>query len=251
LSTKRIISIIVFVLLLVIILSSDQPDTTPTVVATTLPSSTPTQTKVTKTPQPTETPTPTSAPTVTSTITADVIEPVTSEYFVVAGDTLSRIAELYGVSVDSLAQANNITDMDSIYPGQVIAIPSHSEVSEPEEAPQKKVVVSLSQQMAYAYEGDLVVRNFVVSTGKPSTPTVIGKFAVYLKYESTTMSGPGYSTPDVPWTMYFFKGYALHGAYWHNNFGQPMSHGCVNLKPDEAMWLYYWAPIGTPVIVNP
>jgi len=249
LSTKRILFVVTFVLF-VLFLSSDQPDTTPTTVVTAQPSLTPMPIIVTtQTPISTETPTP--DPTVTATIIIDATGPVISEHLVVAGDTLSRISELYGVSVESLALANNITDVDSIYLGQVITIPSSTEAFEPKEAPQKKVVVILSQQMAYAYKGDLVVKSFVVSTGKPSTPTVIGEFAIYLKYESTTMSGPGYSTPNVPWTMYFFEGYALHGAYWHSNFGQPMSHGCVNFRPEEARWLYHWAPLGTPVIVNP
>ena len=64
------------------------------------------------------------------------------------------------------------------------------------------------------------------------------------------MSGPGYYLPDVPFIMYFYKGYGLHGTYWHNNFGQPMSHGCVNMPTPEAEWAYNWAGIGTPVIVQ-
>ena len=59
-----------------------------------------------------------------------------------------------------------------------------------------------------------------------------------------------YNVPDVPDVMYFDNdGNALHGAYWHNNFGTPMSHGCVNLPLDVAHWMYEWAPIGTPVTV--
>jgi lipoprotein-anchoring transpeptidase ErfK/SrfK len=64
------------------------------------------------------------------------------------------------------------------------------------------------------------------------------------------MVGPGYDLPGVPWVMYFYSGYAIHGAYWHNNFGAPMSHGCVNMTPGEAQILYNWAPIGTEVYVH-
>ena len=64
------------------------------------------------------------------------------------------------------------------------------------------------------------------------------------------MTGPGYNLPNVPWTMYFYGGYAIHGAYWHNNFGQRMSHGCVNMKPNEAKWLFNWTPKGTLVVVR-
>ena len=76
------------------------------------------------------------------------------------------------------------------------------------------------------------------------------KRQVYLKYESQTMSGPGYNLPGVPYVLYFYKGYSLHGTYWHSNFGTPMSHGCVNMPTPEAQWLFNWAPVGTPVHVQ-
>jgi lipoprotein-anchoring transpeptidase ErfK/SrfK len=90
----------------------------------------------------------------------------------------------------------------------------------------------------------------VVSTGTRYYPTVTGRFKVYAKYRSTPMSGPGYYLPGVPYTMYFYRGYAIHGTYWHNNFGRPMSHGCVNMKTPEARWLFKWAPKGTLVVVH-
>jgi lipoprotein-anchoring transpeptidase ErfK/SrfK len=110
--------------------------------------------------------------------------------------------------------------------------------------------VDLSQQRVYAYEGDVVVNSFIVSTGTSRTPTVTGKFKIWIKLRSTTMSGPGYHLTNVPYTMYFYKGYGLHGTYWHNNFGTPMSHGCVNLRTDDAAWLYNWASVGTVVNVH-
>ena len=110
--------------------------------------------------------------------------------------------------------------------------------------------VNLSQQMVYAYEGDVIVNSFVVSTGTAQTPTVTGKYKIWIKLKSTTMSGPGYHLTNVPYTMYFYKGYGLHGTYWHNNFGTPMSHGCVNLSIPDAEWLYYWALEGTVVKVH-
>ena len=110
--------------------------------------------------------------------------------------------------------------------------------------------VNLSQQMVYAYEGDVVVNSFLASTGTWATPTVTGKFSIYVKYVSTRMTGPGYDLPNVPYAMYFYKGYGIHGTYWHNNFGTPMSHGCVNLSIPDAEWLYYWASVGTVVNVH-
>jgi len=110
--------------------------------------------------------------------------------------------------------------------------------------------VNLSTQSVYAYEGDTVVNSFVVSTGTWLTPTVTGKYKIWVKFKSTSMSGPGYFLPNVPYVMYFYKGYGLHGTYWHNNFGTPMSHGCVNLRTTDAEWLYNWASVGTVVNVH-
>jgi lipoprotein-anchoring transpeptidase ErfK/SrfK len=110
--------------------------------------------------------------------------------------------------------------------------------------------VDLSQQRVYAYEGDVIVNSFIVSTGTWRTPTVTGRFKIWIKLRSTTMSGPGYRLTNVPYTMYFHKGYGLHGTYWHNNFGTPMSHGCVNLRTEDAAWLFNWASVGTVVNVH-
>ena len=110
--------------------------------------------------------------------------------------------------------------------------------------------VNLSEQRVYAYEGDVVVNSFIVSTGTARTPTVTGKFKIWIKLKSTTMSGPGYHLTNVPYTMYFHGDYGLHGTYWHNNFGTPMSHGCVNLAIPDAQWLFNWAFEGTEVNVH-
>jgi lipoprotein-anchoring transpeptidase ErfK/SrfK len=112
------------------------------------------------------------------------------------------------------------------------------------------VDVDLTHQMVYAFEGNTVVNSFVVSTGTWQHPTVTGQYHVYIKYRATRMTGPGYDLPNVPFTMYFYKGYALHGTYWHSNFGTPMSHGCVNLSIPDSEWLYNFASIGTLVNVH-
>jgi lipoprotein-anchoring transpeptidase ErfK/SrfK len=110
--------------------------------------------------------------------------------------------------------------------------------------------VDLSNQRLVAYEGDTPVYRVTVSTGLPGTPTVTGQYHIYVKYPAQTMSGPGYYLPDVPYVMYFYQGYGIHGTYWHNNFGQPMSHGCVNSPTPDAQWLYNWAEVGTLVNVH-
>jgi lipoprotein-anchoring transpeptidase ErfK/SrfK len=121
---------------------------------------------------------------------------------------------------------------------------------------QKTIVVSISQQMLWAYKGDQVVLSSSVSTGRAGFDTPVGSFAVLTKLPSQTMEGviggESYNVPDVPWVLYFTNsGHALHGTYWHNNFGTPMSHGCVNLPLDVAAWLYDWAPLGTRVLIGP
>jgi len=113
------------------------------------------------------------------------------------------------------------------------------------------VDVDLSEQRVTAYEGEVAVSSFIVSTGTRFHPTLTGQFRIYVKYRATPMSGPGYYLPGVPYTMYYYKGYALHGTYWHNNFGTPMSHGCVNLSIPDSEWLYNFASVGTLVNVHP
>lgn len=110
--------------------------------------------------------------------------------------------------------------------------------------------VDLSDQMVYAYDGSELVNSFVVSTGTWQHPTVTGQYTIYVKYTYADMSGPGYYLPDVPYVMYFYRGYGLHGTYWHNNFGTPMSHGCVNLRTEDAGWLFDFADVGTMVNVH-
>ncbi|MBN1813330.1 MAG: L,D-transpeptidase [Anaerolineae bacterium] len=110
--------------------------------------------------------------------------------------------------------------------------------------------VNLTHQTLTAYQGDQVARTTLVSTGLERTPTPVGVFHIQTKLRYDDMSGPGYYLPDVPYVMYFYKGYGIHGTYWHANFGHSMSHGCINLPTTEAKWLYYWVAVGTPVNIH-
>ncbi len=114
--------------------------------------------------------------------------------------------------------------------------------------------VNLTNQTVIAYEGDTAVYNALVSSGTWDHPTVTGQFRIWLRYESQTMNGAllgyDYYLENVPYVMYFYEDYAIHGAYWHNNFGTPMSHGCVNVHPTDAGWLYNWSSLGTLVNVH-
>lgn len=194
-----------------------------------------------------------------------VVSADTLRHTVRAGETLGTIARLYGVSLSELIAANALSNPNLVYVGSQIAIPGRTGVATSTSDPAalasyngaqptiyegKQIVVDLSEQRVYAFDNGTMVFTALGSTGLPATPTVLGDYAIYVKLESTTMSGPGYYLPGVQWTQYFFEGYGLHGTYWHNNFGQPMSHGCVNLTNADAYWLFNWASVGTPVHVR-
>jgi lipoprotein-anchoring transpeptidase ErfK/SrfK len=172
------------------------------------------------------------------------------------GENLYRIALRYGTTVQALASVNNLSSTSLIYVGQRLVIPGGStslvpattSVSAPTAG--KWIDIRLASQSLVAYEGQQPVYWATVSTGTSRTPTPKGSFRIYSKLRSGTMAGPGYRLPNVPYIMNFYGGYAMHGTYWHNNFGYPMSHGCVNMKISDAQWLYNWAPIGTLVVIH-
>jgi len=111
---------------------------------------------------------------------------------------------------------------------------------------EKFLLVDLSRQMVYAFDDAELKHSYYVSTGMANTPTVqniFGEpFKIYAKYTSQTMDGRrlgyDYYLPGVPYVMYFYEDYSFHGTYWHNNFGTPMSHGCVNMYTPQAKKLF-------------
>lgn len=122
----------------------------------------------------------------------------------------------------------------------------------------KRIIVDKSKQKLYAYDGDVLFMEESISTGLEFTPTPRGTFTIFKKTPSRFMQGPipgvsdqMYDLPGVPWNLYFTSGGAvIHGAYWHDKFGVPWSHGCVNLPPQSAKKLYMWAEVGVKVIVQ-
>lgn len=122
----------------------------------------------------------------------------------------------------------------------------------------KRIVVDLSEQKLYAYEGGDIFMEQIVSTGLPLYPTPRGSFPIYKMTPSRYMQGPisgiteeHYDLPGVPWNLYFtYQGAVIHGAYWHDQFGHSWSHGCVNLPPEKAEKLYRWAELGATVEVR-
>jgi len=206
---------------------------------------------------PTPTPQPTAVPSVT--------------HIVQRGEHLAAIAARYGVAWTRIAEANDITNPNTIYAGMTLTIPGVFTVLAEQSVPPieavnalsvnldapdprwgigRELLVDLSSQMAYAYQDGVLQHSALVSTGLPATPTVQGEYAIYHKTPAQTMSGPGYRLPNVQWVMYFYQGYGFHGTYWHDNFGQAMSRGCVNMTNADALWFYNFASIGTNVYVQ-
>jgi hypothetical protein len=122
----------------------------------------------------------------------------------------------------------------------------------------KWIEVDLTNKRTYAFENTTLVATFLASAGAPSTPTVQGEYTIYAKYAQQNMQGENvdgsnYYQPHVQWINYFYRDYAIHGNYWRplSYFGNiNSSHGCVGLVNSDALWIYNWAPIGTPVVVH-
>ena len=128
----------------------------------------------------------------------------------------------------------------------------------------KHIYVNLANQTLYAYQGTALFMQALISSGKWH-PTPAGDYRIWIKLRSTRMTGGTgadyYDLPNVPYTMFFSNsevpasaGFSLHGAYWHDNFGHPMSHGCVNMREVDAQKLYDWADpptTGTTTTTSP
>jgi lipoprotein-anchoring transpeptidase ErfK/SrfK len=127
-------------------------------------------------------------------------------------------------------------------------------VQDLKQSSQQWIQINLAEQRLTAWEGNTPVFSVIVSTGRVTDQTPTGVYSIQTKYRTTRMQGEhqgvAYDIPDVPYTMYFSGSYAIHGAYWHDNFGTPVSSGCINVPVDAASWLFSWAGVGTSVVVQ-
>jgi len=119
---------------------------------------------------------------------------------------------------------------------------------------EKMITVDIGKQKVFVWENGQLIKEIKASTGLIYEPTVKGSFKVRRKVAKKDMKGESkkygkYHIKDVPYILFFYQAYAIHGTYWHSNFGRRASHGCVNLPVAEAEWLYNWANIGTRVEV--
>jgi lipoprotein-anchoring transpeptidase ErfK/SrfK len=154
-------------------------------------------------------------------------------------------------------------EVGAIFEGASVVVPRLASVATADQvlaaaSPDERwIEVDLSEQKLRAWDGDTIFLETAVSSGLPGTPTPTGEFRVWVKLRATKMEGGQgryyYYLPNVPFVMYFendevpgWRGYGLHGTYWHNDFGNPRSHGCVNLPTPVAEELYYWATPALP-----
>jgi lipoprotein-anchoring transpeptidase ErfK/SrfK len=190
-------------------------------------------------------------------------------HIVQPGEDLDSIAARYQTTAAALAEKNHLSAPIQLVPGQLLRIQSWDEQPETPNAPsdepsvheenpqtepnpevpsgEKWIDIDLSEQTLTAYQGDAVVKSFMISSGVANHPTVTGTFHIWAKVARQTMTGGSraagdyYDLPGVPWVQYFYEDYSIHGTYWHSNFGHPMSHGCINMQTDDAQWLFEWA----------
>lgn len=164
------------------------------------------------------------------------------------------------IKPDSLTGEYDPTATQATFHGLAIVPPTDNNPTTPylssvlgDTSAEKRIEVDLTHQKLYAFEGSQKVYEFFISSGK-WYPTPTGTFQIWGKFRYTKMSGGNptlhtyYYLPNVPFVMFFgndavpaSRGFSLHGTYWHNNFGHPMSHGCVNMRTEDAEKIFYWS----------
>ncbi len=166
------------------------------------------------------------------------------------------LADKYQLSQEPIAQGNLPTYSEDLF------VPPPTPTPEPRttiaNAPangERWIEINLSTQYLIAWQGDVPVLETYISSGRPGFDTPTGTFTISLKVPVQDMEGvlggEYYNVPEVPDVMYFTTvGHAIHGAYWHSNFGAVMSHGCINVPTGTSAWLYDWMPMGGRVVIH-
>ncbi len=191
------------------------------------------------------------------------------------GETLSGIAQVYGVTWQALAAANGLANPRWIYAGQVLTVPAAAvaavsptvvestpaptPASEPAPSAGKRIVIDISDQHLWAYDGETEVYSFVASTGLPGLDTRPGVYSVLDKIPNAWGGTWGIWMPD--WLGIYWAGSLQNGIHslpilpdgsrlWDGYLGTPVSYGCIILGVTESKLLYDWAEVGVPVIIN-
>ncbi|MEW5854166.1 MAG: L,D-transpeptidase [Myxococcota bacterium] len=166
------------------------------------------------------------------------------------GGALRRIFPHHArVRALGLTRRGDVMVEGGVLPRDAVALAFHRPRPESLRDDDAWVHVDLQEQVLTAYEGDRWVYATMIRTGRRSSPTKPGLFRVWAKIHHSTMSGGGrrpYRVEEVPHILAFNREQALHGAFWHDGFGTPGSHGCINLSPHDARWIFEWAPPRMP-----
>lgn len=144
---------------------------------------------------------------------------------------------------------NPDSDDDKFLDGTEVAAGYDPLDPQPNKLPKIITVTLAEQKLEYKF-GEKILGSFLISSGLKNMPTPKGNFTVLSKIPVKRYAGAGYNYPNTKWNLNFKPAYYIHGAYWHNKFGQPMSHGCVNVAYEDMEALYWWAQVGTPVIIK-
>lgn len=161
---------------------------------------------------------------------------------------LSVLSLLAIPAIPAIAEAKHDSIISQAMAKSEISVPQA--IANLEQSQQRWLEIDLSNQRLIAWQGDTQVYAVIVSTGTDTDPTLPGVFSIQSKHETARMQGEGYDVPDVPFAMYYDGNYAIHGAYWHQDFGTQVSRGCVNVAVNHAEWLFSWASVGTSVVVH-
>lgn len=187
-------------------------------------------------------------------------------HVVAAGENLFRIALRYGLTTRELAAANGISNLNSVYVGQALNIPAPGQTASPASAPGqaagagKRIVVSISRQHLWAYDGSREVYSFIASTGLATSPTKPGVYRVLDKIPNAYASTWNLQMPY--WMGIYYVGRIENGIHalpilssgqtlWSGYLGRPVSFGCIVLDTKAAAKLYQWADVGTVVVIQP
>ncbi len=147
---------------------------------------------------------------------------------------------------------NPDTDGDGFKDGDEVAT-GHDPLSTSTTPIEKHIYVDIKTQQLTYYFGTVEMASFPISGGIKGMPTPLGEFTVLDKVPVKEYKGPGYDLPNTKWNLHFATGkygYYIHGAYWHHNFGHPMSHGCVNVSYKNMEPLYWFAQVGTKISIH-
>lgn len=171
-------------------------------------------------------------------------------------DVETPIASELSCAPSDLSGEIDFTDTIAIFNGNQLNLPQIALVEDETYVlglahEERWIEIDLSEQVLRAWEGDTLFLETPVSTGLPWWPTPTGEFRIWIKLRATKMEGGEgkyyYYLPNVPYVMYFengnipgWRGFGLHGTYWHDDFGTQRSHGCVNLPTETAKEIYYW-----------